>query len=106
MPRLGLPMSKVAVASCGPRENSSAGFGARSTYCAVTLATISYGRFWIRPTLALFGVKCRLRGVAGPMLAGAGVTADTSGVEAGGGPGGLTGVMAPANCALGGLRSF
>ena len=26
-------MSKVAVASCGPRENSSAGLGARSTYC-------------------------------------------------------------------------
>ena len=50
-------MSKVAVASCAPRENSSAGFGARSTYCAVTLPTRFQGRFWMRPTLALFGVK-------------------------------------------------
>jgi len=31
-------MSNVPVASCAPRENNSAGFGARSTRCAVTLA--------------------------------------------------------------------
>ena len=37
--RFGLPISKVAVASCAPRENSSAGFGARSTYCVVMLPT-------------------------------------------------------------------
>ena len=69
-------MSKVAVASCAPRENSSAGFGARSTYCAVTLPTRSQGRFWIRPTLALFGVKRRSRGVAGPTLAGSATTSN------------------------------
>ena len=51
--RFGLPISKVAVASCAPRENSSAGFGARSTYCAVMLPTRSPGRFWINPTLPL-----------------------------------------------------
>ena len=80
--RLGLPMSKVAVASWAPRENSSAGFGARSTYCAVMLATRSHGRFWIRPTLALFGVKCRLRGVAG-RCCGSPSTSNTSGMNAG-----------------------
>src|SRR5438067_11454000 len=55
--RLGLPLSKVAVASWAPPENNSAGFGARSTYCPVRLATRDHGRSWIRPTLALFGVK-------------------------------------------------
>jgi hypothetical protein len=43
MPRLELPISNVAVASCAPRENSSAGLGARSTYCPVMLATRPHG---------------------------------------------------------------
>ena len=41
MVRFGLPMSNVAVASCGPRENNSAGFGARLIYCPVRLTTRS-----------------------------------------------------------------
>ena len=49
-------MSKVTVASWPPLENSSAGFGARSTYCAVTLPVRSNGNCWISPMLALFGV--------------------------------------------------
>jgi hypothetical protein len=56
MVRLGLPMSKVAVASWPPRENSSAAFGARSTYCAVMLPTMPPGRSCSRPMLPLFGV--------------------------------------------------
>ena len=90
-------MSKVAVASWAPRENSSAGFGARSTYCAVALPTRSHGRFWIRPTLALFGVNDRLRGVAGPIAV---VSANVSGMTRGVMPLRFTCSMRPAICAL------
>ena len=42
-------MSNVPVASCGPRENSSAGFGARSMYCAVALADQTPGQILNQP---------------------------------------------------------
>src|SRR4051794_40577449 len=93
-------MSKVAVASWAPRENSSAGFGARSTYCAVTLAIRSQDRFWIRPMLALLGAKLRLCAVEGPMLAGSTLTSKVAGVEPGVVPVRLTCSIRPAICTL------
>ena len=75
-------MSNVAVASCAPRENNSAGFGARSTYCAVMLPTRSPGRFWIRPTLPLFGVKDGLRAVPIADVPSGRKSAGKSGVDA------------------------
>src|SRR5262249_27633782 len=99
--RLGLPMSNVAVASCAPLENSSAGLGARSTCCAVMLATRLYhGRFWITPKLALFGVKLGLCGEVGPTLAGSGTTSKVSEGNVGVVPLRLTCSMRPATWAL------
>ena len=98
--RLGLPMSNVTVASWPPRENSSAGFGARSVYWPVMLATRSHGRFWIRPTLPLFGVKFRWRAVAGPIAFGSATRSNTSGMNAGVVPDRSTCSMRPATCAL------
>ena len=50
--------------------------------------------------LALFGVKFRLRGVAGPMAAGSTLRSNTSGMNAGVVPVRLTCSMRPAICAL------
>ena len=55
---------------------------------------------WARPALALLGVKCRLRGVAGPMAAGSTAKSNTSGMSAGVVPERLTRSMRPAICAL------
>src|SRR5215813_7059842 len=94
-------MSNVAVASWAPLENSSAGLGARSTCCAVMLATrFHHGRFWITPKLALLGVKLGLCGVVGPTLAGSVATSKVSEGKLGVVPLRLTCSMRPAICAL------
>ena len=53
-------MSNVPVASWAPRENSSAGFGARSTYCAVRLPTRSCGQILDQADAAALRRKGRI----------------------------------------------
>ena len=60
MPRLGLPISNVTVASCAPRETTPPASVRVRRAEPVMLATSWAGRSWIRPTLALFGVKLQV----------------------------------------------
>src|SRR5882757_11200653 len=64
------------------------------------LATRFQGRFWIRPMLPLFGVKFRLRDVAGPIALGSTLRLNTSGMNAGVDPLRSACSMRPAICAL------
>ena len=59
-------MSKVPVASCTPRENSSGARGARSTYCPVRLAVRPQGRSFSTPIEPLIGVKSAIAGCSWP----------------------------------------
>ena len=69
-------------------------------YWPVMLAARFHGRFWIRPMLPLFGVKFRLRGVAGPIAVGSTLRSNRSGTKAGVVPLKFTCSTRAATCAL------